>query len=147
MVVSMKIENFLKHVKIVDSGCWEWTYTITNKGYGFMWYDSKFHLTHRIIYEYYYGQICPDLQIDHLCRNRKCCNPFHLEQVTQKENILRGVSFSAINARKTCCLKGHEFTLENTYIRPDGRRNCRICAKLKMRDRRCNLYVSPRAVV
>ncbi|MFJ4777405.1 HNH endonuclease signature motif containing protein [Streptomyces sp. NPDC088762] len=72
--------------------------------------------THRIMYEQAKGPIPEGLQIDHLCRNRACANPEHLEAVTQKENILRGTGPSAQQARQTHCLNGHPFDEVNTYV-------------------------------
>ena len=78
-----------------------------------------------------------DMEVDHLCRNRKCCNPKHLEVVTPKINNWRSNSPAAINHRKTHCSNGHEFTLENTYIRKDGNgRMCKICGKIRNRDKK-----------
>lgn len=88
---------------------------------------NKTPLSHRWIYEYYYRQICPDLTIDHLCRNRACVNPVHLEQVTMKINNLRGNSMSIINMRKTDCNKGHPLSGENLRIENGGGRRCKTC--------------------
>ena len=106
------------------SGCWRWTGTITAGGYGKL--GGK--LAHRLVFESLVGPILAGFQIDHLCRRRDCVNPEHLEVVTQRENILRGIAPSAINARKTHCNKGHPFTPENTYYDAARRtRRCRIC--------------------
>lgn len=80
-------------------------------------------------HELHKGPIPEGLVIDHLCRNRGCVNPDHLEAVTQRENILRGEGLAAANARKTHCPKGHPYSGENLYVVPSsGRRQCRICA-------------------
>jgi hypothetical protein len=73
------------------------------------------------------------LVLDHLCRNRRCVNPEHLEIVTSVENVMRGEGFGPKNAAKTHCDKGHEFTPENTYIRTraQGGRECRACIRIK----------------
>lgn len=86
----------------------------------------------------FYGSIGKGLEIDHLCRNRKCVNPLHLEAVTRKTNVLRGVSPSAKNAVKTTCAKGHMFDDKNTYvrIRKGGGRACRECLRLTMQEKR-----------
>jgi len=126
------IERFLPKIKINDNGCWEWTDGTNHHGYGGFNVNNKAILSHRFIYEYYHGMICPDLTIDHLCRNRKCVNPLHLEQVSMKINNERGMSPSGINSRKTHCIRGHQFTEENT-IKGKGRRRCKICTVVSNR--------------
>lgn len=91
---------------------------------------------HRWAYEHFVGPIADGLVLDHLCRNTSCVNPRHLEPVTQQENVLRGSAPAAINAAKSHCVNGHEFTAENTYLRPNGWRICRICRALADRKRR-----------
>lgn len=96
-------------------------------------------LSHRFIYEYYYGNIDPILTIDHLCKNPACCNPLHLQQVTQKVNIRRGLSGKINNrqAEKTHCIYGHGYTPENTGFQTNGR-YCKMCDKLRKRE---NYYI------
>lgn len=134
------IERFLEKINISSSGCWEWTGCITGRGYGQLKINGKMILIHRYIYEYYYGQICPDLVIHHECENKKCCNINHLKQISNKENILAGTAQSAINARKTHCKRGHEFTTRNTYLHTQGR-SCRICRRENKRKYRQILLV------
>ncbi|KKL88363.1 hypothetical protein LCGC14_1925460 [marine sediment metagenome] len=116
--------------------CWDWLGAKNNNGYGRFGHEYA----HRYSYTNFVGIIPARLQIDHLCRNRSCVNPYHLEVVTPLENWRRGTSHSANNARKTHCSKGHAFTPENTYFK-GGRswRTCRICkgiSKKQYRTRR-----------
>lgn len=122
------LQRFTKFIQLdILSGCWEWQGYVGSRGYGKFWGGSRDYLSHRWIYEYYNDKIPKGLTIDHLCRNRLCCNPAHLEVVTNRENILRGIGIPAQNARKTHCPKGHGYTPENTYVDPRNCRHCRIC--------------------
>jgi hypothetical protein len=94
--------------------------------YGQYWKGDRMVLAHRFAYMLIVGEIPKGLCIDHLCRTPACVNPEHLEAVTERENILRGVSAPAKNAKKTHCKRGHEFNEINTYKVPGGRA-CRTC--------------------
>ena len=131
------IETFEKYINKVPSGCWEWTGKIHKiTGYGNFGSripgikKSRTFLSHRFSYELYKTKIPYGMVIDHLCRNRKCVNPDHLEIVTTRENILRGTSFAARNAAKTHCIRGHELSGSNLYVTPDNRRQCRQCRSI-----------------
>jgi hypothetical protein len=120
-------ERFWSHVD-ASGDCWEWTASRLH-GYGQSWMGGRLRYAHRVAYELLLGPIPESLYIDHLCRNRGCVNPDHLELVTFRENTLRGFSFSARNARKTHCKRGHPFTPDNVKILAEGGRRCRACTR------------------
>jgi hypothetical protein len=111
-----------------STGCWDWNAYCTPDGYGM--FNVK-HRTkryaHRLAYESVVGLIPKGLQLDHLCRNRACVNPAHLEPVTQRENLRRGDGFPGRNARKTHCPKGHLLSGANVYVARKGTRRFRHC--------------------
>lgn len=112
------------------SGCWIWIGPRNSDGYGWLSITGHWRRAHRLVYEQFRGVIAAGLTVDHLCRLRACVNPDHLDLVPLKENILRGISFSAENARKTRCPGGHDYTDDNTRIIRDGKRayrQCRTC--------------------
>lgn len=115
--------------------CWPWKGRLQKDGYGRFNIGKTPRFAHRIAWLLLRGAIPTGLQLDHLCRNRCCCNPCHLEPVTQKENILRGNGFAAKNARKTHCPRGHELSGANLYPWPTrpGTRLCYICEKQRRR--------------
>lgn len=108
--------------------CWVWIGYKVNSGYGYFKHKGTMYPAHRVSYWIHKGKVPEGLCLDHLCRNKGCVNPEHLEAVTNKENVLRGVGISAQNARKTHCARGHEFTPENTY-NYKGNRSYRCCRK------------------
>lgn len=107
--------------------CWPWTAALSSHGYGHLMVDGRTLGAARLAYRLFIGLIPEGLTIDHLCRNRACVNPAHLEAVTNRDNILRGVGVTAENARKERCPEGHRYDLLNTYVDPAGRRHCRDC--------------------
>jgi len=85
--------RFQKKIELdIISGCWLWKAHINHYGYGQFWLDGDHRKSHRVSYEHWNGKIPDGLDLDHLCRNRACCNPQHLEPVTRKENICRGMT-------------------------------------------------------
>ncbi len=120
--------------------CWVSDRCRTNMGYTKMSADGRLDLTHRVAYRAFRGEIPEGLVLDHLCRVRSCCRPDHLEPVTHRENLVRGETITAREVAQTECLRGHPFSPENTYLRPDrhGRvcRRCRDEATARSRARR-----------
>jgi hypothetical protein len=116
--------------------CWAWKGAKGFDGYGHFWLGMEEHRktghfliqAHRYAFLLIRGSIPDNLTLDHLCRNRSCVNPKHLEPVTQRENVMRGEGLTAIQSKQTLCHKGHQFNDENTYIW-HGMRHCRACGR------------------
>lgn len=125
--------RFFSKVKFTQF-CWEWESNKQKLGYGLFKLEKSNVLAHRFSYELFKGKIPEGLTIDHLCRNRGCVNPGHLECVTHKENVLRGEGPTAINAKKKKCNKGHSLEGDNLITYPSGKRWCRICKRDSARE-------------
>lgn len=114
----------------LDPWCWIWTGAHTSKSYGSASHEGRVWSAHKLAYTLLIGPVPDGLQLDHLCRCKSCCNPAHLEPVTARMNLLRAV-------RKESCVRGHEYTPENTIPKKGGsQRNCRTCANEWQRNNR-----------
>lgn len=120
-----------------QSNCWRWASVKNSRGYGRVWLNGKVQLTHRAVYSMLIGEIQSGLTLDHICRVVDCCNPAHLEPVSHRENVRRGIGPTAINAAKTHCLRGHALegdNLDSCHLKR-GQRNCRTCKNSIRRER------------
>ena len=137
-------ERFLAMIEETQSGCWEWRGYKNSKGYGmFHPYQRRGNVfAHRWAYEKYVGVVPDGLVLDHLCENKSCANPEHLEPVTNAENLRRG-GVGQKNAEhhksRTHCRNGHEYTEETTgYVRRKSRgvltRHCLLCYDKRSSD-------------
>jgi len=118
------VPRFFAKVK-VNGDCWEWI-AYRRQGYARFHLDGGPRLGHRVAYEYFVGPIPEGLSLDHLCRNRACVNPYHLEPVPWGENTRRGEAW-VYHRSKTHCPRNHPYAGDNLVLTSDGRRRCRIC--------------------
>lgn len=109
--------------------CWLWTAALNSSGYGSFAIEGRGRGSHRIAYELRNGPVPAGFELDHLCRVRNCVNPDHMEPVTTRANVLRGIGPTARHARKTHCIHGHPFDDVNTRIRLNGGRDCLACRR------------------
>jgi HNH endonuclease len=143
------IEELLDGLEIdFETDCWNWIRTPNwkrERGYRMVCYKGKEWRAHRLIYSLLVGEISKYLDLHHICRNKACCNPDHLEAITKKDHPFEDVSLFVKNLLKTHCPKGHEYTPDNTYItspnksHPNGGRSCRTC-QLARANKRYRTY-------
>lgn len=133
-----RVESPIEHLERLsmpepNSGCTLWLGKVDARhGYGLVIHRRTHYRAHRFAYESYVGPIDTGLVIDHLCRNRTCINPSHMEPVSIATNTMRGSGPSAMNAQRTTCVNGHAFDEANTRVSSRGtstRRTCRACAR------------------
>jgi hypothetical protein len=117
--------------------CLIFTGSLRGSGYGQIWMREAQRSVeaHRVAYELFVGAIPDGMQIDHLCRNKLCVNPAHLEVVTPRENTLRGLKGRMV----TECVHGHPYDEANTFWTREGRRRCRECSRLRCANRYARL--------
>ncbi len=133
-------ERFMGKVR-VGKDCWEWLGAINNHGYGTFSVARRTHSAHKFSYEMYVGAVPHGLDLDHLCRNRWCVNPAHLEPVTRRENTLRGEHPAAVSYVTKTCGRGHSITGDNVrVIRRHGRQyeSCLRCSRERLKRYRRN---------
>lgn len=149
MAIRSVSERFWSKVAQGKGDCWVWTGAAMPSGYGrFGIGGNKGVLAHRWAYEHMVSQIPDGLVIDHLCRNRSCVNPWHLEPVTQKVNVQRGRAAEVMRSWRsgaTHCIRGHEFSPENTRVRSNGSRACKTCHRVADREKKRRLRANRKA--
>jgi hypothetical protein len=132
-------ESLTQGLLYPENGCWVWPWSLDKDGYAT---NSKAYevlgtnRVHRALYILLIGPIPDGLQLDHTCRNKPCINPAHMEPVTNLENKLRSLPF---HTQVSHCVRGHEFTEENTFIFPPesshaGERLCKECNRIRARE-------------
>jgi hypothetical protein len=118
--------------------CWEWVASKFHAGYGKFRWNGKATTAHKMAWTALVGPVPAGLELDHLCRNRGCCNPAHLEPVTHRENTLRGETLAALHASRTHCPSGHPYDVDNLRARKTGR-DCKTCHRDREYRRRARL--------
>lgn len=128
------LTRLVTRINVNDDGCWEYNWARDANGYGRIGWQNRTWLAHRAAYALLVGPIPEGAHICHVCDNPPCCNPDHLFIGDAKSNLADMAAKGRArnqNSGKTHCRNGHEFTEENTYVDPLGKRNCRVCLRVK----------------
>jgi len=128
IVRSTLADRFASKYEVNEAGCWIWTGARNSDGYGSFAVQRKARSAHVVSWELSGRPRTPGMELDHLCRVRECVNPNHLEQVTHRENVLRGSASDVVNGMRTQCKHGHPYP-ENLYVSPKGAAFCRECKR------------------
>lgn len=133
--------RFFKYVVRREDGCWEWTGGKSRTGYGHFYcgpsgpyQPARRAMAHRWSYEHHVGPIPDGFETHHLCGNRRCVNPAHVQPMPYSEHCRQPGHCGVMRAHITHCPKGHEYTAENTRVKK-GCRNCKACDRDLHRER------------
>lgn len=127
----MLAEEVINRCVIEQNGCITWEGAHDGKGYPHAYLEGRTARVFRFLYVWFIGLVPINHELHHRCENKACVNPFHVEPVTKSEHKF----FKHPQALRTHCPKGHELTLENTYVLKNKtrqnsyKRSCRICER------------------
>jgi len=128
-------DRLWKRVSKSEDGCWNWTGHVSGGGYGRIRNGGKREQAHRVSFALAGNKIPEGLVVDHICNNRRCVRPDHLQAITQRDNILRSDSPPARQSKQVACLNGHPLDGDNLFMRRNGKRECRVCIRARGRKR------------
>lgn len=134
-------ERIAGRYSVDPGGCWIWHGAVSNGRYGSIFYQGRMQKAHRVAWILVNGPVPENRDLDHLCRNTRCINPDHLEPVSRSENLRRSPLMDR-HSMRTHCIRGHEFTSENTRRRSNGHRVCKECMRMHIRNWRSRNAIS-----